>query len=172
MSAVDVTFDEFVVDAVDGLLRYATALTCDPHLAQDVVQESLLRASQRWPRISAMASPSGYVTRMVTNEYLSWRRRKASREVALEHATLDSVGPPTADPSGRYDEQDAMLASIAALPRKQRAAIVLRYYEGYDDDEIAEVLGSRPVTVRSSISRALATLRAVEPAALSHGEPR
>jgi DNA-directed RNA polymerase specialized sigma24 family protein len=74
-----VDFEEFVSARLEVLLRYATALSCDPHLAQDVVQEALLRAQVRWSRIGPMDNPGAYVKRMVTNEYLSWRRHKARR---------------------------------------------------------------------------------------------
>ncbi|MBB4685098.1 SigE family RNA polymerase sigma factor [Amycolatopsis jiangsuensis] len=150
-------FDDFVAARLDGLLRYATVLTDDPHLAQDIVQDVLLRAQERWDRI---ASPPTYVRRMITNEYLSWRRRAARRMVPSNHAVLDSLSPPEADPSVAYDERDEMLALLATLPRKQRAALVLRYYENYTDAEIADVLRCGVSTVRSQISRALATLRA------------
>jgi RNA polymerase sigma-70 factor (sigma-E family) len=153
-------FEAFVADRLDRLLRYATALTCDPHLAQDVVQDVLLRAQRRWDRIEAMHAPDAYVRRMITNEYLSWRRRRAAHTVASTHGTLDALGTPTADPATGYAERDAMRHRIAVLPRKQRAAILLRYYEDCADAEIAEVLGCSAGTVRSHISRALATLRA------------
>lgn len=155
------TFEEFVGDRLDALLRYATALCCDPYLAQDVVQEVLLRAQVRWGRIGGVAQPQAYVKKMVTNEYLSWRRRRASRDVAMSMAALEQVGAMT-DPMSRYDERDAMLAGIAQLPRKQRAAVVLRYYEGCSDEEIAALLGCAAGTVRSHISRAIAALRVYE----------
>ena len=154
------SFDRFVAERLDRLLRYATALTCDPHLAQDVVQEVLLRAQQRWDRIADMHAPDLYVRRMITNEYLSWRRRRAARTVASTNATLDELGPPTADPATSHAERDAMRHRIARLPRKQRAAIVLRYFEDRTDAEIADVLGCTAGTVRSHVSRALASLRA------------
>ncbi|MGV9294124.1 MULTISPECIES: SigE family RNA polymerase sigma factor [Amycolatopsis] len=153
-------FDDFVAERLDGLLRYATVLADDPHLAQDIVQDVLLRAQQRWSKID---SPPTYVRRMITNEYLSWRRRAARRVVPSNHSVLDSLGPPTADPSTAYDERDEMLALLATLPRKQRAAVVLRYYENYTDAEIADFLRCGVSTVRSQISRALATLRAGMP---------
>ncbi|AXB46386.1 SigE family RNA polymerase sigma factor [Amycolatopsis albispora] len=156
------TFDEFVAQRLDPLLRYATVLTCDSHLAQDVVQESLLRAQQRWPRIAATGQPGAYVKRMVTNEYLSWRRRRARADVSLSHTELEALGRRSDDPADDYDARDAMLAGIAALPAKQRAAVVLRYYEDCSDAEIAVLLGCREGTVRSHISRALTTLRAIE----------
>jgi len=154
---VTIGFDEFVADRLDGLLRYATVLADDPHLAQDIVQDVLLRAQERWARIE---SPPTYVRRMITNEYLSWRRRAARRVIPSNHTVLDALGPPTADPSTSYDERDEMLARLATLPRKQRAAVVLRYYESYTDAEIADFLRCGVSTVRSQISRALATLRA------------
>lgn len=153
-------FDEFVADRLDRLLHFATALTCDPHLAQDVVQEVLLRVQRKWDRIGTLTARDAYVRRMVINEYLSWRRRKAARTVASTHSTLDAIGTPTADPANYYAERDAMRSKIAKLPRKQRAALVLRYYEDRTDAEIAEYLGCSAGTVRSHISRALGTLRA------------
>ncbi|MEC3980056.1 SigE family RNA polymerase sigma factor [Amycolatopsis sp. H20-H5] len=154
------SFDEFVAERLDGLLRYATVLTADPHLAQDIVQEVLLRAQQRWDRIGA---PPTYVRRMITNEYLSWRRRWATRSVTTSSPEiLEALSPPVADPSHGYDERDAMMSRLSALPRKQRAAIVLRYYENYSDEEIGAVLRCGTSTVRSQISRALAALREAE----------
>jgi RNA polymerase sigma-70 factor (sigma-E family) len=155
-------FDEFVADRLDRLLRYATAMTCDKHLAGDIVQDVLLRARGRWARISAMDAPYLYVKRMVTNEYLSWRRRRAARDVTASHTALDEVAPPVADHAVRHAERDAMRRRIAVLPRRQRAALVLRYYEDSTDAEIAAVLGCTESTVRSHISRALKTLRVNE----------
>ncbi|WP_436497382.1 SigE family RNA polymerase sigma factor [Actinokineospora sp. HUAS TT18] len=157
------SFDAFAADRLSRLLRYATALTCDPHLAQDIVQEVMLRAQSRWSRISALDAPDHYVKRMVTNEYLSWRRRRAARDVTSAHSTLEAIGPPVDDTAHQHAERDAMRARIAMLPRKQRAAIVLRYYDDHTDDEIAEVLGCSAGTVRSHISRALSALRAAAP---------
>lgn len=155
-------FDQFVADRLDRLLRYATALTCDRYLAQDITQNVLLRAQSRWARIGEMDAPYLYVKRMVTNEYLSWRRRAAARDVASTHGTLDALGTPVGDHAERHAERDAMRHRIAALPRRQRAAIVLRYYENCSDAEIAAVLGCTEGTVRSHISRALRKLRATQ----------
>lgn len=156
---MQVDYDQFVTDRLDQLLRYATALTCDKHLAQDIVQDVLLRARQKWARIGALEVPYLYLKRMVTNDYLSWRRRRAAREVLTGHGGFDEVGPVVADHAERHAERDAMRALIAALPRKQRAAVVLRYYEDSSDEEIASVLKCSAGTVRSNISRALAKLR-------------
>ncbi|GAA2689774.1 MULTISPECIES: SigE family RNA polymerase sigma factor [Actinosynnema] len=146
------SFEAFAAEHVTPLLRYATALTGDPHLAQDVVQESLLRAQQRWDRIGGLTAPGAYLKRMVTNEFLSWRRRLRRFAPLADDIT-------TPDPTTAYDNRDAVLRAVAVLPRKQRAALVLRYLEGLDDPAIADVLGCSPGTVRTHVSRALATLR-------------
>lgn len=153
------TFEEFLAERLESLLRYATALTCDPHLAQDVVQDVLIRAQSRWPRIASVEQPVAYVKRMIANEYLSWRRRRANRDVTLSNPVLADVAPVDADPTTRYDERDAMLGRIARLSRRQRAVIVLRYYENLTDAEIADILGCTEATVRSHVSHALAVLR-------------
>jgi RNA polymerase sigma-70 factor (sigma-E family) len=153
-------YDQFVTERLDRLLRYATAMTCDRYLAQDIVQDVLLRAQHRWARIEAMDAPYLYVKRMVTNEYLSWRRRRAARDVATSTTTLETLATPVSDPAVGHAERDAMRANIAKLPRKQRAALVLRYYEDCSMAEIATVLNCTEGTVRSHISRALQALRA------------
>ncbi|MFC7617539.1 SigE family RNA polymerase sigma factor [Actinokineospora soli] len=146
------TFEEFLNQRLTPLLRYATVLTCDPAQAQDLVQDVLERAQRKWARIGRMDLPAAYVKRMVTNEFLSWRRRRA--DLAVPVTTLDALTPPLADPTALVDQRAALLDGIARLPRKQRAAVVLRYYEGLDDTEIATELGCSPGTVRSHISAA------------------
>jgi RNA polymerase sigma-70 factor (sigma-E family) len=155
-------YDQFVAERLDRLLRYATAMTCDRYLAQDIVQDVLLRAQPRWARIAAMDAPYLYVKRMVTNEYLSWRRRRAARDISSSHIKLETLTPPVIDPAVQHAEREAMRARIAVLPRKQRAALVLRYYEDCSFAEIATVLNCTETTVRSQISRALKTLRTAD----------
>lgn len=160
------TFDDFVAYRLGALLRYATVVTCDGFLAEDITQDVLVRAQARWGRIGAVEAPERYVKRMILNEFLSWRRRRAARVVPLGREQLDLLAAPTADPAAALDERDAVLRLVAALPPRQRAAVALRFYEDLPDDEIADLLGCRTVTVRSLISRALATLRASLPAPL------
>ena len=151
--------DDVVRAQLPGLLRYATVLTGDGQTAADLVQEVLLRAHQRWTRIGTMARPDLYLRRMVTNEHLSWRRTWYVRTV---RATADDV---LALHSGTHDghqdvaDQDAVWRHVALLPPRQRTVLVLRYYEGLTDPEIASVLGTSAATVRSHASRALTTLR-------------
>jgi RNA polymerase sigma-70 factor (sigma-E family) len=151
------TFEEFVAARLGALLRYATALTCDPHQADDVVAEVLVRASSRWRRIARMDQPEAYVKRMIVNEFISTRRR-SSRTVPMSHDQLDSAASGF-DPHAGLPDRDALMRQVRALPRKQRAVIALRYFEGHTYDEIAELLGVRPSTVRVHASQALARLR-------------
>ncbi|MEU4769842.1 SigE family RNA polymerase sigma factor [Actinosynnema sp. NPDC023794] len=148
-------FGEYVVGRRPALMRFATVLTCQTWLAEDIVSDVLGRAFERWDRISVMAEPHAYVRRMVVNEYLSWRRRLARTSPRAE------VDPetPFGDGADERAQRDAMVRRLARLPRRQRAAVVLRYYAGLTDAEIAAELGCRVSTVRSQISRALATLR-------------
>jgi RNA polymerase sigma-70 factor (sigma-E family) len=161
-----VTFEEFVAARLGPLVRYATVVTWDPHLAEDVTQNVLVRAQARWPRISRMDEPEQYVKRMVVNEFLSWRRRRAARSVPLSHQTLDALLPATPDPAAQRDDRDAMLRLIATLPPRQRAVIALRFYEDLSTEQIAEILGCRTVTVRTHLARALAALQQALPATL------
>ncbi|HEU4347851.1 MAG TPA: SigE family RNA polymerase sigma factor [Actinoplanes sp.] len=156
------TFEQFAVARLPSLLRYAVVLTGDRDLAQDIVQEVLARAQLRWRRISDAESPEAYVRRMVLNEYLSWRRSWAVRNV---HAVgerlgdLDDARGGVGDHAQRVVDADELWRRLAALGRKQRAVLVLRYYEQLDDPAIADLLGCSPATVRSHASRALKALR-------------
>jgi RNA polymerase sigma-70 factor (sigma-E family) len=152
-----VTFEEFAEARLPAVLRFAAVLTGDRGLAEDVVQEVLIRANARWQVIGNLARPEAYVRKMIVNEYLAWRRR--SWRLVLSGASSGTEGPPTPDSAARYAEREAMLAELAKLPRRQRTVVVLRYYEGLSDQEIADVLGCKPGTVRGHASRALAALR-------------
>ncbi|AGL19589.1 SigE family RNA polymerase sigma factor [Actinoplanes sp. N902-109] len=145
-------FEEFAAARSPALLRYAMLLSGDREQARDLVQEVLTRALVKWPRITRADDPYAYVRRMVTNEYLSWRRRRRVPTVPLADGF---------DPAGteRPGHDDSLWNLLGGLPRQQRAVLVLRYYEGLGDDEIADVLACRPGTVRGYASRALATLR-------------
>lgn len=152
-------FDEFARAQLPSLVRFAAALTGDTQLAQDLVQDTLVRAYVRWTRVADADRPDLYLRKMVINAYLSWRRRWYQRTV---RTVADPAGGPhavVADPAGRVADRAQLSDLLGQLGRQQRAAIVLRFYEDRDDEEIAQVLGCAPVTVRSHISRGLATLR-------------
>ncbi|KAA2260911.1 SigE family RNA polymerase sigma factor [Solihabitans fulvus] len=150
------TFEEFAQTRLPALLRYAVALTGERGLAEDVVQEVLVRVHARWRSVESLDQPDAYVRRMVVNEYLSWRRRWAR---FVPSASVSPPEPDTPDHATRHADRDALRAELGRLPARQRAVLVLRYYEGLTDPEIAEVLGCGASTVRGYATRALATLR-------------
>jgi RNA polymerase sigma-70 factor (sigma-E family) len=157
------SFDEFVAAQLPGLLRYAAALTGDRALAQDVVQDALVRVHRRWRRVLAADRPEAYVKRIVVNEYLSWRRRWHVRHVLLPREPLDRTGladrAVEPDHATRSADRDDLRWRLAQLAPRQRAVLVLRYFEDLSDPEIAEILGCTPGTVRSQVSRGLRALR-------------
>ncbi|WP_020391032.1 SigE family RNA polymerase sigma factor [Kribbella catacumbae] len=150
-------FDEVVASSERRLLRLALMLSGGVHSAEDLVQTVLARAHRRWDRISALDNPDAYLSKMVVNEFLSWRRRLKNQELPL--AELPDT-PADDDVSTRLAQRDAAWRLLAGLPRQQRAVLVLRFYEDLPDDEIATILGCSTGTVRSHASRGLATLRA------------
>jgi RNA polymerase sigma-70 factor (sigma-E family) len=152
------TFDDFVRAELGELTRFAGALTGDHALAEDVLSDALLKVGRRWRRISRMDSQVGYVRRVVVTTFLSDRRKEGRRrtEPTDDLATLDRPSPDHAAAVVARDEVDRLLA---ALPRPQRVAIVLRYLLDETDEQIADVLGCTPGTVRSHLSHARAALR-------------
>jgi RNA polymerase sigma-70 factor (sigma-E family) len=150
-----VTFDEFTRTRLAPLLRFATVLCVDPGLAEDLVQEVLIKAHPRWVQIEGLSRPEAYVRRMVVNEFVSWRRKWARIiPVAAVENTIH-VG----DHADGHAERDALFRRLVRLPARQRAVIVLRYYGGLSDAEIAEEIGCGVSTVRSIASRAISALR-------------
>lgn len=153
-----VTYEEFADSRLGALLRYAVMLTGDPHTAQDLVQDTMVRVQLNWRRVAASDVPDGYVRKILTNQFIDLRRGSWLKRVLLR----PDPDPARAVPSDHADEtaeRERVWTMLARLPRQQRAALVLRYYEDLPDAEIAEVLGCAVGTVRSSISRALGTLR-------------
>jgi RNA polymerase sigma-70 factor (sigma-E family) len=153
---VNPTFEQYVGARGHALLRFGTLLTGDRHLAEDLVQEALARAHPKWGRIGAMEHPDAYVRRMVVNLFLSWRRLRSSR-VTPTDAVPEVLS--AADHGHDLAERDAMWRLLATLPKQQRAVLVLRFYEGLGDEDIAALIGCSPSTVRVHASKALARLR-------------
>ena len=156
-------FDAWVSANGSDLLRFAYLVLGDRHRAEEAVQEALVRACSRWRRVSSADDPRAYVRRMVVNADISWWRKVGRREhvVAEVFARPGATrNHPATDLATTVTEVDSMWRLCAGLPRGQRAAVVLRYYEGLSDAEIAGILGCAESTVRSQIHRALASLRA------------
>ena len=152
--AVVVDFDDWVAARGPALLRLAYVLTGNRADADDVVQDALSRALPRWARISSVEDPDAYVRRMVVNAHVSRWRRFRRREVPVE-AVRDRALPD----GTTLEDRDRMWRACQALPTDQRTAIVLRFYEDMGYAEIAELTGVREGSVRSRVSRGIATLR-------------
>jgi RNA polymerase sigma-70 factor (sigma-E family) len=147
-------FNAFVSTRSRHLLQTAYLLTGDRHRAEDLLQTALTRAYLRWDRIVS-EDPEGYVRRTLANAHIDWWRRKPWREEPA--AELPDVAAP--DQQAAYDVRNAVLGALAGLSRRQRAVVVLRYYEDLSEAEIAAVLGCSPGTVKSAASRAMNKLR-------------
>jgi RNA polymerase sigma-70 factor (sigma-E family) len=145
---------------------YATAyhLTGDRFAAEDLLQSALFSTYRAWDRISDKAAVGGYLRRTMTNLHISaWRRRKLSEYPTEE--LPETVGD--TDEMGGTELRAVLWQALARLPEQQRTMLVLRYYEGRTDPEIAEILGISVGTVKSSIWRSLRRMR--EDQALSFG---
>jgi RNA polymerase sigma-70 factor (sigma-E family) len=149
-------YEEFVLAHLPRLLRYATMLTGQREQAADLVQDVLVKAYRRWSRISDADHPDRYVLRMVTNDYLSWRRSRSARLIVTGDLP-DEVRPD--DFAADHALREDMWQRLTRLPRRQRAVVVLRYYEQLADAEIADLLACAPATVRAHAHKALTTLR-------------
>ena len=150
----DTEFSHYMAARQPSLLRTAYLLSGDRHVAEDLVQAALAKLYLSWDKVQRAESVDGYVRRILVNEHNSlWRRPWKKRE------TTTSELPEQAAPAAAGGRDDALWELVQTLPRKQRAAVVLRYYEELSEAETAEVLGVSVGTVKSQTSRALAALR-------------
>lgn len=132
-------------------------LTNDRALGEDLVQDVLIRAEARWDRIGAADAPLSYVRRMIVNEFISWRRKWSRITPHADVTTLADQATP--DHADAHTERLVLADRIATLPPKQRAVLVLRFFEDLPDDDIARILRCAPSTVRTHADRALRNLR-------------
>lgn len=150
-------FEDYVKRQGQALLRLAYVLTGDVHLAEDLTQTVLAESYWKWSRVTAANNPDAYVRRSLINAHLSSRRRRSSTERPSE--MTDWEPSPQPDPSDASATRSVIRQVLAALPLRARTALVLRYYADLDDAAIADAMGISQSTVRSTIARALETLR-------------
>ncbi len=150
-------FDQFMAGRWPGLVRLAYGLTGDRWLAEDLAQSALASAYAAWWRVSRADDPDAYVRRILINASKRRFRRRRVPESLHELAEFPDTG--TADPADRVGDRAALLAALRELPPRQRAIVVLRYWEDLSDAQVAAVLGCSAGTVRSQASRAIAKLR-------------
>ncbi|MER5928896.1 SigE family RNA polymerase sigma factor [Streptomyces sp. NPDC002054] len=150
-------FQSFVSARWTHLVRTAYLLTGNPHDAEDLTQTALAKAYRSWRRVSRSDNPEAYVRRMlVTCNSDRFRKRRVPER-------LTATPPDTSVPDSGVawaDERNALMTALAGLPARQRAVVVLRYWEDLSEAEVADALGCSPGTVKSQASKALAKLRA------------
>jgi RNA polymerase sigma-70 factor (sigma-E family) len=151
-------FSELAAAVSHRLLCMAYAVCGDRQLAEDAVQSVWVSAYRTWPRVRDVNHTEAYLRRMVVNQLMSWRRRKS-----WAMTTARVVEPSRESHENGVVEQQLVWSAVGQLPRRQRAVIVLRYYEGMSEADIAETLGIRPGTVKSAASAAMVRLRATLP---------
>ncbi|MFC0624756.1 SigE family RNA polymerase sigma factor [Kribbella deserti] len=157
-------FDDFVRGTSTRLLRTAVLLTGDRPAAEDLLQEVYERVYVRWRWIKG--APEAYARRALLNHIANrWRSRSRKPEVAL----AVHHDQPTTDGSDQYADRDHLLTALQELAPRQRAVIVLRFYEDLTEAQTAEVLGCSVGTVKSQTSRALDRLRTITEPALVEG---
>lgn len=142
-------FDEFYRTHRTDAVRWAVALVGDRHVAEELAQESLAAVGAR---LASIDNPTGYLRRTVVHRAASWHRSHARELRRMRRAT-------SGEPTSYTPATDEMLHALTVLPYKQRAAVTLRYWADWTDDQIAAALGCKPATVRVLLHRGLATLK-------------
>ncbi len=153
-------FDEFVAGNLEHLLKTAYLITWDAGEAEDLVQECLFRVARRWRRVRGMAQPRAYARRILVNLALDGGGGRARRRGELDGA-LEVVDGPARDLLLGFETRAELLDALARLTPRQRAVLVLRYFNDLTEAQTAEVLGCSLGTVKSNASRGLARLREV-----------
>jgi RNA polymerase sigma-70 factor (sigma-E family) len=151
----DAAFHAYVSARSPALLRTAYLLTGDHHLGEDLLQTVLAKTYVAWPRIRDKGALDAYVRQGLVTTYTSWWRRRWRGERPTGELPEQPHRPTEPDPGDRAD----MWALLAELPPRQRAVMVLRYYEDLSEAEIARVMGCSAGTVKSQASKAMGSLR-------------
>lgn len=147
--ATSFDFDDFYRAHRTDAVRWAVALVGDRAVAEELAQDALATMNGR---LAGLDNPTGYLRRTVVNRAASWHRSHAREQRRIHRA---AAGQPTSYSAETHE----MLGALATLPHKQRAAVALRYWADWTDEQIADALGCAPATVRVLVHRALATLR-------------
>lgn len=154
MSGQEAEFVAFFAATWPRLFRTTYAVAGDKQHTEDALQTAFANAWARWNQVSAADDRVAYVRRMAINAALARHRRAHVRRESSVPVLPDLVAP-----DDDWPEREATWRAVSSLPPRQRAVVVLRYYEGLTESEIADLLGCRPGTVKSQASAALATLR-------------
>ena len=151
----DAAFREYVLARGTALLRMAIMLTGNRADAEDLVQAALAKTYLAWGKINDRAALDAYVRRAMVNTHISWWRRRKLEEFPTDELPDQVV----ADHAYESDMAEVVRRALDRLPRRMRAAVMLRYFEDMTEQEIATALGISLGTVKSTVSRAVARLR-------------
>jgi RNA polymerase sigma-70 factor (sigma-E family) len=149
-------FDTYVHERSSSLLRLAFLLTGDAHLAEDLVQSSLVKVMGRWDAVTAAGDPHAYVRTVLLRTALGWRRRRWNGE---RPSDLLPDRPDRADAVAAVEARERLRRALGSLPPRQRAAVVLRHYEDLSEADVARALRCSVGTVKSQTARGLERLR-------------
>ena len=149
-------FDELVRHRFGALLRFGYVLTRDWQLAEDLTQTALAKTWFRWNQLRDVDAAEFYVRRLMVSAYGKWWRRKWRGEVPT--GVLPDRGVDTA--TDRVATRDALTRALLTLPPRTRAMLALRFYDDLSEVAVAEIVGCSVGNVKSTVSRALARLRA------------
>lgn len=161
MDAREADYARFVRTRTHALLRSAYLLTGDQHLAEDLVQEALARTHRAWQRLERPEHAEAYARKVMYHAQVSFWRRPRVAEVPADVLPPDASR--TDDPAEAAVQRLTLRRALLALSAKQRAVIVLRYFEDHTEAEAAQVLGVSVSTVKTQTGRALARLRTLLP---------
>ncbi|HEY1989567.1 MAG TPA: SigE family RNA polymerase sigma factor [Acidimicrobiales bacterium] len=157
------SFESFVAGHSDGLLRTAYLVVWDIGEAEDLVQECLLRVARRWSRVGSMAFPAAYARRVLLNLALDTSRRRSRRRSELSGSSVagpvDREDPTARQPFVDVEARTMLLSVVGDLAPRQRAVLVLRYFEDLTEAQTAELLGCSIGTVKSTASHAIDRMR-------------
>ncbi len=152
----DAEFLEFVAAHRGRMLRTARLLTTgDAHAAEDIVQTALTKLYVHWSKVARADGPTRYADRTLLNTFINERKRPWRQRETSVAELADPEPRPGPDPADRL----TVLAALAELPRRQRIAVVLRYFRDLDAATVADLMGCSEGTVRSQATRGLHTLR-------------
>jgi RNA polymerase sigma-70 factor (sigma-E family) len=156
-------FDRFVAETAESLLRSAYLITWDFAEAEDLVQECLFKVARRWPRVRKMGRPVAYARTVLIHLALDEGKRRSQRRSELGPEATWVLEAHHDDAAvlllGRVETSTDLLGVLRELPPRQRAALVLRYFDDLSEAEVADVMGCSVGTVKSTTSRALGRLR-------------
>ena len=155
MADIDERFVAWVRDRGEHHLRVAVLLTGDWHAAEDLVQTSLVKLYRAWPKLRPGGDPDAYLRRIMVNTHRSWWRARWRRETPAGELPETVI----ADFADGQALAEQVRQALRALPRQQRAALVLRYYADLPEAEVADLLGCSPGTVKTRAHRGLLSLR-------------